>query len=179
MAQSFFVTLSNAGYPQYPNLYVAQVVEGLTPGSPPPRPGQEPPLGMWGPGFPYPDQGLPGQPPYPSQGPGFPTNPIAPGGQPPYPSQGPGFPTHPIVLPDPLPPQLPGVIIPPPGQPGSITDPYPPGSVPPHAAAGLTKFYVVVPGTGVVGPYTSPPGVAGPTPPPAVPAGPPPQAPRR
>lgn len=175
MAQSFYASISPAGYPQFPDLVIVTPLSGFTPGSPPgrPVPGPTPPGGPVDPGYSPPWAQLPVDPGY-----GIPE-------RPPYPSQGPGFPTHPIVLPDPLPPSLPGVIVPPPGEPGSITKPYPPGEVPPHPATGKEKFYVVQPTVGVSGPYqmmpdgtivpaTPPP--AGGTPPPA--GGTPPQAPR-
>ena len=62
-----------------------------------------------------------------------------------------------------MPPTLPG--LPPPGSPGTPSNPIPPGEVPPHASQGITKFHLLIPGVGVVGPYYVGPGV-----PPAVPA---------
>lgn len=137
----FFARITPAGYEQYPDLMIVLPLEGFLPGSAPPRPHPEPPPPG---GWPHPSHPimLPGMPGW-GQGPG------TPGWDP--------RPEHPIVLPDPLPPQLPGIIVPPPGQPGSITQPFPPGEVPPHAAQGLSKFFVVLPGVGVVGPYTSGP----------------------
>lgn len=66
----------------------------------------QPPLGIWGPGFPYPDQGLPGggqggQPSHPIYHPGHPDHglPSQPG-HPSHPIAGqPGQPTHPIHIP--------------------------------------------------------------------------------
>ena len=86
-------------------------------------------------------------------------------GEPPFGIWGPTDPrpTQPIYLPDPVPPTLPG--LPPPGSPGTPTNPIPPGEVPPHAAQGITKFHLLIPGVGVVGPYYVGPGV-----PPAPPA---------
>jgi hypothetical protein len=109
----------------------------------PPRPNQDLPgqqPGIWGPGFPYPDQGLPGHQPYPDQGlPGFQPRPDQglPGFQPrpdqglpgnqPYPDQGlPGQGGGPPLViwgpNDPRPgwglPDLPEEITPPPAQGG-------------------------------------------------------------
>ncbi len=141
---AFFATITPAGYESHPNLCVVVPLEGFSPGSPPPRPHPEPPLGIWGPTDPRPTHPIAGLP-------GFP------GYLPPYPSQGPGFPTHPIVLPDPLPPTLPPGL-PAPGEPGSPSNPYPPGEVPPHAAQGIQKFHIAVQGVGIVGPYYMGPG---------------------
>lgn len=89
-------------------------IPGFTPGTPPPRPQPQPPLGIWGPGFPYPDQGLPGSQPRPDQGlPPFPAHPIyipimppagAGGEEPTHPIYFPVYPSHPIVLPPDIPP---------------------------------------------------------------------------
>ena len=146
MAQSFYATISPAGYPQFPDLVIVTPLSGFSPGSPParPQPGLPPYIDNTLP--PYIDNTLP-QPPLQIWGPPGP------------------WPVPPIFLPDPLPPTLPsrpGFIIPPAGEPGSVTNPYPPGEVPPYAAAGLTKFYVVVPSVGVIGPYTSGPGTVPP-----------------
>lgn len=172
MAQSFYATISAAGYPQFPDLVIVTPLGGFSPGSPParPTPGPTPPGGPVDPGYSPPWAQLPVDPGY---------------GIPEYPHR----PTNPIVLPDPLPPSLPsrpGFIIPPAGEPGSVTNPYPPGEVPPHISTGFEKFYLVQPGVGVSGPYQMSPGGPGmPGMPPAVPGsppppgGPPPQAPRR
>ena len=66
----------------------------------------QPPLSIWGPGFPYPDQGLPG-----GQG-GYPSQPIY---HPGHPDHGlPAFPSHPIALPPGGTPIEPPTEIPPP-----------------------------------------------------------------
>lgn len=162
MAQSFYATISPAGYPQFPDLVVVHVLPGFSPGSPPPRPHPEPPLGIWGPTDPRPTHPIAGVP-------GFPGAP-----EPPLGIWGPTDPrpTHPIVLPPsaPVPPDWIGTL-PDPGEPGSPSNPYPPGTeLPPHVG-GTQEFYLLIPYVGVVGPYTMPPGATLPPPtvPPAVP----------
>jgi hypothetical protein len=144
--------------------YVMVEIVGITPGSPPPRPHPEPPLGIWGPTDPrptHPIAGIPGFPGYtpPGGGGGGGGGPVDPGYSPPWaqlpvdPGYGipeggypgnPPRPTHPIMLPG-----MPGW-----GQPS----PGPGPGTPPSPGPGVTAVVIPVP---------APPEGTPPTPPPA------------